>query len=82
MIELPDGDSSVFLRKAYRDGWLRWAGAPAQAMRDAAKQWVAEALADPLEREGIEIIQVSGEGQWQNGHCEALGKAWERVSDK
>ena len=77
MVGLPGGDGSALLRKAYRDGWLCGDGSPTQVMCGAAKLWVPEALGDPLEREATDITQVSGEGQWQNGHCEARGRAWE-----
>ena len=49
---------------------------------DPAKQNVAPALADPLERESMQIDPVASEAQWQNGDTEVHGGWWRRIFTK
>ena len=79
---LLEGEKGKSLRKAYVSSWKKWARPPRRLVCDPAKQNVAPALADPLERESTQIDQVASEAQWQNGDTEVHGGWWRRIFTK
>ena len=82
IIPLRSGTTSLDVRRAYREGWQRWARDPKQAVLDLAGENLHDTFLDPLELNSVETELTAAEPPWQAGITEASGRAFKVVFNK
>ena len=82
IIPLWSGTTALHVRRAYREGWQRWARDPKQAVLDLAGEILHDILLDPLELNSVETEMTAAESPWQAGITEAKGRAFKMVFKK
>ena len=82
VIPLWSGTTALDVRRAYREGWQRWARDPKQVVLDPAGENLHDTLLDPLELNSVETEVTAAESPWQGGITEANGRAFKMVFKK
>ena len=81
-IPLWSGTTALDVRRAYREGWQRWARDPKQVVLDPAGEKLHDIFLDPLELNSVETEVTAAESPWQAGITEANGRAFKMVFKK
>ena len=82
IIPLWSGTTALDVRRAYREGWQRWARDPKEAVLDPAREKLHDIFLDPLELNSVETEVTAAESPWQAGITEANGRAFKMVFKK
>ena len=79
IIPLWSATTALDVRRAYREGWQRWARDPEQVVLDPAGENLHDIFLDPLELNSAETEVTAAESPWQAGITEASGRAFKMV---
>ena len=82
IIPLWSGMMVMDLRRAYREGWQRWARNPKQIVIDPAEENLHDIFLDTLELNSVEAEVTAAESPWQAGFAEVSGRAFKLVFKK
>ena len=66
-------ERSAETARAFREGWMSWAGAPDTVLADQGAEFRKDFLVD-MERFGIKLRLTATEAPWQHGVTERHGK--------
>ena len=73
-----NGASAGEVRKAYRQSWLKWAGAPTRVLTDGGLEFDGEAQ-EGFDRDNTFVDKTAAYSPHQNGRCERHGGLWKQV---
>ena len=82
IIPLSSGTTALDVRRAFREGWQRWARDPKQVVFDPAGENLHDIFLDPLELNSVETEVTTAESPWQAGITEANGRAFKMFFKK
>ena len=82
IIPLWSGTTVMDLRRAYREGWQRWARNPKLIVIDPAEENWHDIFPDTLELNSVETQVTAAESPWQAGIAQVNGRAFKLVFKK
>ena len=73
-----NGASTKEVRRAYRQSWLKWAGAPVRVLTDGGTEFDGE-MQEGFDHDNTFVDKTAAYSPHQNGRCERHGGIWKQI---